>query len=374
MRIALNARHMMQDRLEGIGTVTHEIMSRMVRSHPEDRFDYYFDRPFQSQFIHGPNVMPYVSGPPARLPVLIRYWLKYPVKAEVTRNKSDIFFSPDGFVPLKLKVPKVSIIHDVAFHRYPEYFTPRIRNFYKTWMPSYLEHTDHIITVSQFSKSELIAAYNISPEKISVVYNGVSSGFTSWLPESIQLFRDQHTKGKPYFFYLGAIHPRKNVVTLIHAFEQFKTMNPGDHLLVIAGRASWDTTDVFKAIEQSKWKADIHLPGFIGGDQTKAWMSSAHALVYPSLYEGFGLPLVEAMASGVPVISSNASSLPEVGGDAALYFNPKDEEQLAHHMSSVSLNEKVREDMIMKGFVRIKDFSWERAAREVYEILSRFKG
>jgi glycosyltransferase involved in cell wall biosynthesis len=361
---------MLQDRLEGIGTVTHEIMRRLVLDHPEDRFDYYFDRPFESQFIHGPNVMPHSFGPPARLPVLIRYWLKYPVQRDVKLRKSDVFFSPDGFVPLNLKAPKVSIIHDVAYYRYPEYFVPRIRNFYKKWMPLYLEHTDHIVTVSQFSKNELISAYHLSPDKISVVYNGVTSGFSPLPVDKIQLFRDQHTGGKPYFFYLGAIHPRKNVGTLIRAFELFKEMNAGDHQLVIAGRASWDAEDVFKSVEQSKWKDVIHMPGFVGGDQTKAWMASAYALVYPSLYEGFGLPLLEAMASGVPVISSNSSSLPEVGGDAALYFNPDDIQQLAHHMNTITLNENVKEDLIKKGFIQIHKFSWDRAAEEIYNILT----
>ena len=239
-------------------------------------------------------------------------------------------------------------------------------------MPRYLERTDHIITVSQFSKNELISAYHIPSEKITVVYNGVSSGFIPWPADKIQLFRDQHTKGRPYFFYLGAIHPRKNVITLIHAFNYFKSMQPGDHQLVIAGRASWDATDVFKAVEESQWKNDIHLPGFIGGDLTKAWIACAHALVYPSLYEGFGLPLLEAMASGIPVISSNTSSLPEVGGDAALYFNPLDIQQLAHHMNTISLNESVKEDLISKGFLQIKKFSWDRAATETYAILSGF--
>ena len=363
---------MLSDRLEGIGTVTHEIMKRIVASHPEDRFDYYFDRPFQSQFIHGPNVMPHSFGPPARLPALIRYWLKYPVRNDVMRQKSDVFYSPDGFVPLDLKIPKVGIVHDVAFYRYPEHFIPRIRNFYKNWMPRYLERTDHIITVSQFSKNELISAYRIPAEKITVVYNGVSSGFIPRPADKIQMFRDQHTKGKPYFFYLGAIHPRKNVITLIHAFNHFKSMNAGDHQLVIAGRASWDTADVFKAVEESKWKNDIHLPGFIGGDLTKAWIACAHALVYPSLYEGFGLPLLEAMASGVPVISSNTSSLPEVGGDAALYFNPLDVDQLAHHMNTITLNQSVNEDLISKGFLQVKKFSWDKAALETYVILSGF--
>ncbi len=372
MRIALNARHMLQDRLEGIGTVTHEIMQRMVIAHPEDSFDYYFDRPFQARFVHGANVMPHTFGPPARLPLLIRYWLKYPLQRDVTLRKSDVFFSPDGFVPLKLKVPKVSIIHDVAFYRYPQYFGPGIRKFYKDWMPRHLDHTDHIITVSQFSKNELISAYQISPDKISVVYNGVTSGFSPWPADKIQLFRDQYTKGKPYFFYLGAIHPRKNINTLISAFEQFKSMSSGDHQLVIAGRASWDTADVIKAVDQSKWKEDIYMPGFIGGDLARAWMAGAHALVYPSLYEGFGLPLLEAMASGVPVISSNASSLPEVGGNATLYFDPLDIETLSHHMNSISTDQELRQKLIFAGKSQANRFSWDEAALETYSILLKY--
>ena len=216
----------------------------------------------------------------------------------------------------------------------------------------------------------MISAYQILPEKISVVYNGVASGFSPLPADKIQLFRDQLTGGKPYFFYLGAIHPRKNVGTLIRAFELFKEMNSGDHQLVIAGRASWDADDVFNSVEKSKWKANIHMPGFVGGDQTKAWMASSYALVYPSLYEGFGLPLLEAMASGVPVISSNASSLPEVGGGAALYFDPLDVIALADHMYSFSTDQHLREKMIVAGYNRIKNFSWDRAAEETYSIFS----
>lgn len=369
MRIALNARHMMNDRLEGLGTVTHEIMQRIVKSHPEERFDYYFDRPYQPQYVHGPNVMPHVFGPPARLPGLIRYWNKYPVRRDIIRQHSDVFFSPDGFVPLDLAIPKVSMIHDAAFHRYPEYFIPRIRNFYKNWMAKYIDHTDHIITVSQYAKGDLMAAYNIPEEKISVVYNGVSSGYQPMNETEIQAFRDQYTGGKPYFLYLGSIHPRKNVITLVHAFEQFKSMTNHDAKLVIAGRASWDTNDVYKAVRESKWKNEIHMVGFVDGGEKKYWLSAAEALVYPSLYEGFGLPLLEAMASGVPVISSNSSSLPEVGGDAALYFNPMDVEELVHHMNTIALNQNVRQDLVAKGYKRIKEFSWDKAAEETYRIL-----
>lgn len=372
MRIALNARHMVTDRLEGVGIVTDEVMGRMARSHPTDQFDYYFDRKYDPRFIHGSNVHPHVLHPVTRLPILIRYWLDHPVRKNVIQAKANVFFSPDGFIPLGMSIPKVSMVHDVAYLRYPEHLQPRIRAFYKKWMPRYLAYTDHIITVSEFSKSELIAGYNIHPDKISVVYNGITDMYTPVSEDEKRKTRERYTNGKPYFIYLGAIHPRKNILTLVKAFEQIKSSHPSDHQLVLAGRASWHTEDVFKAIAGSKWKDSIHLPGYIATAEASALVSSAEAMIYPSLYEGFGLPLVEAMACGVPVICSNVSSLPEVAGNAALLFDPLDAGQLAYHMEKLSTDETLRKELITLGAERCKYFSWDKAAIQVYEILGRF--
>jgi glycosyltransferase involved in cell wall biosynthesis len=372
MRIALNARHMLTDRLEGVGIVTDEVMGRIARSHPEDHLDYYFDRKYDQRFVHGSNVTPHTVHPVTRLPILIRYWLDHPVRKDVVRQKANVFFSPDGFIPLGMSIPKVSMVHDVAYLRYPEHLQPRIRAFYKKWMPRYLAYTDHIITVSEFSKSEIIAGYNIPADKISVVYNGITDAYKPVSDEQKKITRARYTNGRPYFVYLGAIHPRKNILTLVRAFEQFKSSHPSDHQLVLAGRASWHTEEVFKTIADSKWKDAIHLPGYIATADATALVASAEAMIYPSLYEGFGLPLVEAMACGVPVICSNVSSLPEVAGNAALLFEPHDVDQLALQMKRIAEEDSLRRELITLGHERSKYFSWDRAAEHVYEILGRF--
>jgi glycosyltransferase involved in cell wall biosynthesis len=372
MRIALNARHMLTNRLEGVGIVTDEVMGRIARSHPEDQLDYYFDRKYDQRFVHGPNVRPHAIHPVTRLPILIRYWLNHPVRKHAVKEKANVFFSPDGFIPLGMGIPKVSMVHDVAYLRYPEYLQPRIRAFYKKWMPRYLAYTDHIITVSEFSKREIIAGYNIPADKISVVYNGITDAYKPVSEELKQITKDRYTNGRPYFVYLGAIHPRKNILTLVKAFEQFKSSHSSAHQLVLAGRASWHTEEVFNAITKSQWKDSIHLPGYIPTTDATRLVGSAEAMIYPSLYEGFGLPLVEAMACGVPVICSNVSSLPEVAGNAALLFEPQNVDQLAYQMKSVAIEESLRKELITSGHERSKFFSWDKAAEQVYEILGRF--
>ena len=363
---------MLVNRLEGVGIVTDEVMGRIARAHPEDQFDYYFDRKYDARFVHDSNVTPHAIHPVTRLPILIRYWLDHPVRKNVLKQKADIFFSPDGFIPLGMSIPKVSMVHDVAYLRYPEHLQPRIRAFYKKWMPRYLAYTDHIVTVSEFSKSELISGYNIRPDKISVVYNGVTDTYKPANETQKKTARELYAKSKPYFIYLGAIHPRKNILTLVKAFELFKSSHASDHQLVLAGRASWHTEEVLKHIAGSKWKDSIHLPGYIPTGDAVTLVGSAEAMIYPSLYEGFGLPLVEAMACGVPVICSNVSSLPEVAGNAALLFDPMDVNQLADQMEKISSDETLRKEIITLGTERSKYFSWDKAAGQMYEILARF--
>jgi glycosyltransferase involved in cell wall biosynthesis len=371
MKIAVNTRHLLDNRLEGLGIVTDEVLKRMVASHPEDAFVYYFDRSYDARFVHGENVKAEALWPVTRLPVLIRYWLDKRVGPHVRKEKANVFFSPDGFIPLGMSVPKVSMVHDVAFLRYPEYLQPRIRKFYHTWMPRYLAYTDHIITVSEFSKQEIIAGYKVPADKISVVYNGITDAYRPVDEGSKFSARVKYAGGKPYFLYLGAIHPRKNVGVLVKAFEQYKHRHISDVQLVIAGRASWHTEDVFTAIDKSPFKSEIHLPGYVATTDATSLVGAAEAMIYPSVYEGFGLPVVEAMACGVPVICSDVSSLPEVAGGAALLFAPQDVDLLAAHMHTIASEPARRIDLIEAGQRRIQDFSWDRSAAEIYTILKR---
>lgn len=372
--IAVNTRLMMPDRLEGIGMVTHEVMRRIVAAHPGDRFDYYFDRPSDPAFHHGPNVSAHVFYPPTRLPVLIRYWLDGPVRRHVERNGADVFFSPDGFVPLRLSVPSVAMVHDVAFLRFPEHLPPRIRRFYKTWMPRFVEAADHIVTVSEFSRREILEAYALPPEKVTVVLNGCSSDFHPLAPTERQEARDHYAEGRPYFVFLGAIHPRKNLVTLVKAFEQYLQDGGEDVRLVIAGRPSWQTDAFFDVLERSPFRSRIYLPGYVSTGEAARLVGGAEAMVYPSWYEGFGLPLLEAMAAGVPVICANTASLPEVAGDAAMVFDPSDPSALAYGMQRLVADSALREALIARGHARREQFSWDTAADQLYGILGRTAG
>ena len=372
MRIAVNARHLIENRLEGVGTVTNEVMKRIALLHPDDQFDYYFDRKHSPSLMHGPNVEGHDFFPPTRLPFLIRYWLNHPVKRHLKKNNPNVFFSPDGFIPLDSKVPKVSMVHDIAFLRNPLDVSPRIRRFYAKWMPRFIKEADHIITVSAFSKKELIAGYDLKPDKVSVVYNGVSPSFRPVSEDVKNEVRLKYFDGCPFFLYLGAIHPRKNLSTLIRAFEKFKNMNKSDYCLVIAGRPSWYTREIFQAAENSRFRNDIHLTGFVEDEAARNFIASAEALVYPSRYEGFGLPVIEAMASGTPVICSQVASLPEVAGDAALYFNPGESDELADLLDRIRTDKEIRSQLVTAGFERIKRFSWDEASASIYEILHRY--
>lgn len=371
MKIALNARHL-NPHLEGIGIVTDEVMRRMVASHPEDQFFYFFDQKILPRFQHGSNVTTKSFLPPTRLPFLIRYWLDHPVKKFMLKEKPNVFFSPDGFIPLGMSIPKVSMVHDVAFLRFPEHLPERNRKFYDVWMPRYLTYTNHIITVSEFSKKELISGYGIPAEKISVVYNGVTEDYTSVDDHVKHLMRKKFSHDLPYFLYLGAIHPRKNVLLLIEAFERFKAETNSPMQLVIAGRKSWHFETVVKACEESQCSAAIHLIGYVPTAEATQLVASAEAMIYPSLYEGFGLPIVEAMACEVPVICSNVSSLPEVAGEAALLFEPNDASQLALHMQSITESAVLRASLIEKGKQRAAFFSWDKASAEIYTILTSY--
>ncbi len=372
MRIAVNTRHLLADRLEGVGIVTDEVMRRIAHAHVEDQLDYYFDRKFDQRFIHGPNVKGFALPPVTRLPFLTRFWLDYSVRKHVQKRKADVFLSTDGFIPLGMSIPKVSMFHDVAYLRYPEFLPSHMSAFYKKWIPRYMAYTDHIITVSEFSKSEIVSGYNIRPDKISVVYNGITNSYQPISDEKKRETRLKYTSGKPYLLYLGAIHPRKNILTLINGFNQFKAERKTDVQLVIAGRTAWQTEEVTNAITQSPWKQDIKLPGYVATAEAVALVGSAEAMVYPSLYEGFGLPLLEAMACGVAVICSNVSSLPEVAGNAALLFDPHRSDELAQQMIRICNDSHLKNELITLGHVRTKDFSWDKAAAETYAVLERF--
>ena len=369
MKIAVNTRFLLKNKLEGIGRVTYELLRRIVADHPEDEFVFFFDRKYDEQFIFGKNVTPVVLQPPTRHPILIYTWFEFSVKRALKKYQPDVFFSTDGFCCLGTNVKTVVMVHDLAYAHFPEQVSFFVKKFYQRYQPQYLKKANHVLTVSNFVKNDIVEKIKIPTSKIDVVHNGCNDFFQPLGEISQNKIQKEYAKSQSYFFYVGAVHPRKNVHRLIEAFDHFKNKTDAPHQLLIAGRFAWQTGEVKSAYDNAKHQKEIHFLGFVSDEELPKLMASAFALVYPSMFEGFGLPLLEAMNCDVPVITSNVSSMPEVAGDAGILINPNNVAEIENAMLEIFQNKKIRSEMIEKGRMQREKFNWDKSARKVYQIL-----
>ncbi len=369
MKIAVNTRLLLKDRLEGIGRVTYEIVQRLVAQHPDDEFIFCFDRPYHDEFIFGENVTPLVISPPSRHPFLWYLWFEQSLPRVLKKYQPDVFYSPDGYNSLNLKSPSVMVTHDLAHVHYPKEIPFWVRKYYHHYVPKYLEKSDRIISVSHATKADIIEQYAIPSEKISVVHNGNRNGFFKIEKEQKKITRAKYSQGCKYFFYLGAVHPRKNLERLILAFDLFKQTTGSDVKLLIGGRLAWQNDTVQRIFEQSVHKAEIKFLGFIPEEDLSYLLGSALAMVYVSLFEGFGLPILEAMYAEVPVITSNVSAMPEVAGAAALLIDPLSVGDLVLAMQKIYEDKSLRKNLIEKGKIQREKFNWDQSAEQTYTIL-----
>lgn len=366
MRIGINTRFLLKDKLEGIGWFTYEVAKRLVEQHPEDEFLFFFDRPYATDFVFAENVQPVVLFPPARHPVLFYIWFEYALARALKRYKVNVLLSPDNFCSLQTDVPVVLVIHDLAYAHFPDQLRKRDLWYYRHFMPKFIQKANHIVSVSEYTKSDILRKHVTKAEKISVACNGCKSSFRVLSIEEKEAIKRQYTEGKDYFFYVGAVHPRKNVHRLIAAFNQFKQHTKSDLHLLIAGKWSWQTSAVKAIYDSSKYAADIHFLGYVSEEQLPKLMGSALALTYVSTFEGFGVPLLEAMHCEVPVITSNISSMPEVVGEAALLVDPFQVNSIAKAMESIYQDKDLVKELVEKGKTQREKFSWDKATDVIY--------
>lgn len=368
MRIAVNTRLLLENTMEGIARYNYESLKRMVAAHPEDSFYFIFDRPFSKSFILGDNVYPVVLFPPTRHPILMMYWFEWAVFRFLNKLKPDVFLSGDTYMSLRSKVPTLLVSHDLAYLHYPDHIPLSHRLYYRYFFPKFHRKASEIIAVSEYTKNDIIKQYGISADKITVAHNAGNGHFFP-VPESTKSqVRKDLTDGKPYFVYLGSIHPRKNIENLIKGFEQFKSTYRTDHKLVILGRLAWNTGSFLKTWNKSPFKQDI-IQTQIPRKDLPRYIGSAEALCYVSLFEGFGIPILEGFEAGVPVITSNISSMPEVAGNAALLVDPLDPETIKSAMHQLVSIPILRNELIEKGYQRLKEFSWEKTAEILHDKL-----
>ena len=374
MRVAVNTRFLQADKLEGVGNFTHEICLRLPALLPEADFLFCFDRPYAPRYTAAERTTGRVVFPPARHPILWKWWFDYSLPRAVRRWGADVIWQPDGFCSLRTPIPQVTVIHDIAFTRYPDAVPPPVFRYYRKYTPRFLNKAERILTVSDYVKQDLQQVYGIPPEKIWVTHNGVKPAFTPLSEAGRLAAREKYAGGKPYFVCVGAVHPRKNVDRLIEAYGRYRRETGEGIPLLIGGRLAWQTERVRVAYQRSPYRDDIRMIGYVPEAELPALLGGAIALAFPSLEEGFGVPLLEAMHAEVAIVCSDRGSLPEVAGDAARYFDPEDPVSIAAALTDVARHADLRTRLIAAGRSQRERYSWDEAARIVAHSLRRVAG
>lgn len=300
--------------------------------------------------------------PLVKVPLILTYDLR--------RHPVDVLhvqYTAPPFCP----APVVATIHDLAFEHMPETFTRRGSLQLKLTVRRTARRAAKIATVSEYSRQDILRTYKLPPEKITVTYNGIEPHFTEQT-ESVTEAKDVRQRfgiERDFLLAVGSLQPRKNLVRLIRVYSQLRSENPDfAPQLVIVGRKLWLADEIFAEIRQQRWADDVILTGYVPDQDLPKLYRAATAFVYPSLFEGFGLPPLEAMACGTPVVTSNVSSLPEVTGEAALLIDPKNESDLAAALLRITSDQNLRTQLQERGIEQAKKFTWRTAAETTLQL------
>jgi glycosyltransferase involved in cell wall biosynthesis len=372
--IVVNTRLLIHNKLDGIGRFTYETLFRITRDHPEAHFVFLFDREVHEDFIFSENITPVKLLPPARRPWLWNIWFNISVKNVLRDLSPDLFLSPDGYLPLRTKTPCLPVIHDLNFEHYPQDLPARYSKWYRKKFPVFAQQAKRIVTVSEFSKKDIAEKYHVAEEKIDVVYNGASHGFIPADEATKNKVKEKFTGGAAYFLYIGALHPRKNLERLIRAFAAFKKSTCSATKLVIVGGNYWRYKALTNEIDALSDKNEVIFTGRLDEKELHAVTASALALVYIPYFEGFGIPIVEAMACDVPVLTSNITAMPEVAGEAALYADPFSEESIVSAMEAMDKDAVLRNTLIEKAKLQREKFSWDKTAASLWDSIMKTIG
>ena len=368
-----------RDKPSGVGVYTLNLIKALDQLQESENFklDIYFQPTFKNWLsrnfsanelikIYSPHCLP--------IPVTVTNALmKFPnpLLAYFSRSldQPDIVHGTDHFVYPNPKSRNIMTIHDLTFVKYPDY-VPTIVKTYLDRIKNCLKFTDAIITFSENTKRDLVELLKIDPDKIYITYQASRYHADYLTEQQIESLKSTFSYDftKPYFLFVSTLEPRKNVIGLIQAFNYLKQNYKIEHQLVLIGQTGWKYQPILDTINQSPYRAEIHHLNYLTDDLVALFYSQAEAFIYPSFYEGFGLPVLEAMTLGAPVITSNTSSLPEVTGDSALLINPNDSMELADAMLNLIRDRILRDHLIFKGKEQASKFSWEKTAQATLNV------
>jgi len=386
VRIGIDVRCLGEGRRTGVEEYTLNLLRTIFETNKENTHILFFNsfRQSKADFLwvkKYENVKLKKLHFPNKLLNFIFWYFAWP-KIDRLIGGADLIFMPNiMFGSVSKKTRLIVTVHDLSFERYPKTFSVRRRFWHIFVNPKKIcERADKIITVSESSKKDIIDLYGIDAKKIKVIYSGVSERFRVISRNDEKLIRVKEKYHLPYKFvlYLGTIEPRKNIKGVIQAYVQMrenamadeKSYELSNYQLVIAGSAGWLSEEIFSEIEKFEFKNSIKVINFVDDLDKEFLFNLASLFIYPSFFEGFGFPVLEAMSCGVPVIASNNSSISEIAGDAAILIDPTRPQEISNAMKEVLLTGNLRSILIEKGVVRAKEFNWQKTARSTLNILT----
>ena len=370
MRIALDVQTLFEEQKTGIGWMIDMLVSHLIRDIEDEYQLNYFafrkkaEKKIRMSSYQKRNTLIQCCG---WLPLAIyrRIWNYIPLSySTFFRKKADITVFFNYFIPPGVKGKKATFIYDMVWKAYPETMDMRTKRFMDDNVESACKRADAIITISEFSKNEIIKYMNMPPEKVKVVYGGIDQEryHSNYPMEEIKNVKNKYCLKQDYFLYLGTLEPRKNISRLIEAYALL--FQEEDHIpkMAIAGKKGWQYEPIFQLVKEMGLEEQVIFTGYVPDEDVPLLMAGALAFVFPSLYEGFGLPPLEAMACGTPVIVSDAASLPEVVGDAGLQVSPYDIKEIKEAMNNIMKNQELRRELRDAGIARSQKFFWSNNA------------
>lgn len=381
MKIGVDIRVLMDKQYSGVAEYSSALLRAMLRLNKTDEFSFFYNsfRDVSARigsFDH-PKLKIYRSSYPNRIfNYALQQFFSWP-KIDNLVGNCDVFWSPHiNFSNFSNRTKHVLSIHDISFLRYPEFFSRR-KNFWHRALdlPKLAQEASKIIAVSENTRRDIIELLQVREDKVTTIYSGVNKAVPLPSPIEEKKFFIKHDLKDNFIFYLGTIEPRKNVAGLIYAYNRFRDENIKivDMQLVLAGAKGWKNRSIYRAWEQSPYRRDIKFLGYVSPEEKELLYKRAGIFVYPSYYEGFGLPVLEAMHRGLPVITSNVSSLPEVAGSAAITLNPYDINEIARALELLINNNSLKKSLSEQGKIQAEKFSWDKAAEEYLNVFRSLK-
>jgi glycosyltransferase involved in cell wall biosynthesis len=369
MRIGINARLLIQNKLEGIGWHAWELIQRVIALRPDDTWILYYDRLEEILVPQGKRIEIQIIKPISRHPILFHAWAWNLSRAWI-RDKIDIFYSPEPIWIYGTTIPAIITVHDLSPIKLPKHLSWSHRWYYDTLLARVMNGPDQIITVSQFSKNEIQNTFGIPDHRIEIISNAVRSIFqpieSTVQPEVL----DNMLKGKPYFLHLGSLNRRKQVDRVIKGFDQFKLRYGTSHVLILAGSRMGNQKSLNRALRSSRYQHEIFELGYQPDREMAGLLAKAEGLINLSAYEGFGMPLIEAFQAAVPVVANDIPSYREVGNGAALLVNAQNPAAIADAMKDC-IDRKT--ELIRLGRERVLAFDWDRSAAKLAALLDSYR-